>query len=55
MSYAQHIAAVRRMKIQRLAHRMLKLIRAYAAEDPCAPNDPRYIEALAILAEVDSL
>ena len=33
---------------------MFKLLRDYVADDPCAPNDPRYVRAEAILKEVRS-
>jgi len=32
---------------------MLALLKRYVAEDPCAPGDPRYKEALALIDRVE--
>lgn len=32
-----------------IAPEMLDLLKAYVANDPCAPNDPRHIEALRLI------
>ena len=53
MSYNQMIAAKRRRKVERLGPRMLKLLEKYVSDDPCAPNDPRFIEAQLLISLIE--
>jgi hypothetical protein len=36
------------------AANMLALLKKYADNDPCAPNDPRYVEAREIIARIET-
>jgi len=52
-SFPDPIDALEMAKLFAGAPAMLTLLKQYTADDPCAPGDPRYLAAVALIQKID--